>query len=195
MLNSELAAKAHDHMAQFPALTYHNWDHIERCVWHAEHTFEFAFDLAFGKAILTHDVIYDGKPQAEWRSAEWLLENDGESATNIAAARHIMKTAGHAITGDNRMVLVDLADFMYPQMTHENFYKIMMESMNLYKVKPAEITEKALDFLGTMRNQYADNTLSNVTPMERAAFLGIRTGIERAMMSYEESKKGAQRGG
>lgn len=182
-------------MDKSPALTYHNWEHVERVVWHAQHTFEFPFDLPFGKAILTHDVVYDGKPQAEWRSAEWLFENDGETATNIAATRHIMKTAGHEITDDNRMILVDLGNFMYPKMTHEDFYKVMMESMNLYKAKPAEVTEAALEFLSNMRSNFADDRLSDVTPMERVAFLGIRTGIERVMLSYEESKKGVRRGG
>ncbi len=181
-------------MDQNSALLYHNWEHIERCVWHAQHTFEFDFDLPFGKAILTHDVIYDGKPQAEWRSADWLLENDGETPTNVAAARPIMQTAGHAVTDDNRMILVDLADFMSPPMTQKNFYKIMMESVNLYGQTPAVIIDAALEFLDKMHNNYADNVLSDVSPMERIAFQAIRTGIERTMMAYEEAKKGAQRG-
>lgn len=194
LLTCELADKAREHMDQNASLTYHNWEHVERVAWHAEFTFEFPFDLAFGKAILAHDVIYDGEPHAEWRSAEWLFENDGETATNIAAARHIMKTAGHRLSADNRMILVDLGDFMFPQMTHENFYKIMMESMNLYKAKPAEIIPKSVEFLTAMRDNYADNMLATVTPMERTAFLGIRTGLERAIMAYEAAKKGADRG-
>jgi len=195
LLDCELARKAREQMERNPALTYHNWDHVTRCVWHAEHTFEFPFDLALGKAILTHDVIYDGKPQAEWRSAEWLFENDGETKTNIEAARHIMKTAGHAVTDDNRMVFCDLGDFLYPQMTHDNFYKVMMESVNLYKVPAEQITATALEFLEKMHRNYADNILATLNPPERIAFLGIRTGIERVIMFYEEAQKGAKRAG
>lgn len=193
LLTCELAAKAKTRMHN-PSLTFHNWEHIERVTWHAEHTFAFPFDVSFGKAILTHDVVYDDKPQKEWRSAEWLFEMDGETATNIAAARHIMKTDGHQVTDDNRMILSDLGNFMYPKMTHEDFYKVMMESMNLYKAKPDAIIDASLAFLSKLHDNFADNVLSNVGPMERVAFLGIRTGIERAMMSYEESEKGAKRG-
>jgi hypothetical protein len=31
--------------------------------------------------------------------------------------------------------------------------------------------------------------------MERVAFVGIRTGLERAIMAYDEALKGAKRGG
>ncbi len=194
LLTCELAGKAKEHMMQNPSLTFHNWEHIERVAWHAQYTFEFPFDVAFGKAIVAHDVVYDNKPQKEWRSAEWLFAADGETTTNITAARHIMKTDGHQITDDNRMILVDLGNFMYPRMTHEDFYKVMMESMNLYKAKPAVIIDASLAFLTKLHDNFSDDVLNNVTPMERMAFLGIRTGIERAMMSYEESSKGAQRG-
>lgn len=195
LLDCELAHKAKAHMDQFPALTYHNWDHIERCVWHAKHTFEFEFDLALGKAVLTHDVVYDDKPHKEWRSAEWLFENDGETKTNIEAVRHIMKTVGHAVTSDNRMVFLDLGDFMYPQMTNAGFYKVMMESVNLYKVPAETITDKSLEALDAIHKGYADNILSDLEPSERITFLAIRTGIERSMMSYEEARKGAKRAG
>lgn len=193
LLASDLAAKAKARMDD-PALIYHNWAHVERVAWHAQHTFEFPFDVAFGKAIVAHDVVYDAKAQKEWRSAEWLFEVDGATATNVEAARHIMKTDGHQVTDDNRMILVDLANFMYPKMTHEDFYKIMMESMNLYKVPAEVIVDTSLAFLTKLHDNFADNILTHVTPMERAAFLGIRTGIERAMMSYEDAGKGAKRG-
>jgi len=195
LLNCDLAAKAKEHMDADPARTYHNWEHVERLVWHAQYTFEYPFDLALGKAVITHDVIYDALSQKEWRSAEWLFEHDGETPTNIAAARHIMKTAGHLITNDNRMVLLDLADFMFPRMTHDNFYKVMMESMNLYKADPAQIAQGGIDALTQIRDNYADNRLVGLNPPERIAFVAIRTGLERAMMAYEESMKGAKRGG
>lgn len=195
VLECELAEKAKAYMDSNRSRLYHNWEHVCRLVFHAEHTFDFTFDLPLAKAIIAHDVIYDADPQKEWRSAEWLLDVDGGSPTNIQAVKHIMKTDGHRLSADNRMVLLDLADFMFPKNTHDNFYKVMMESMNLYGVQPDVVASKGKDVLHQLHDQYSDDRLQKLTPMERVAFVGIRTGLERAIMAYDEALKGAKRGG
>lgn len=77
--------------------TPRNWDQLlesELAAKARAHTFAYPFDLPLGKAVVTHDVVYDEHPQKEWRSAEWPFSNDEETKTNIEAAPHIMKTAG-----------------------------------------------------------------------------------------------------
>ena len=192
LLECDLAQRAKGRMAT-PALTYHNWEHVECLVWHAKHTFEYPFDLALGKAVIAHDVIYDTLPQKEWRSAEWLLDNDGHGASTIEAVRHIMKTDGHRVTDDNRMVLLDLANFMFPRSTQKDFIKIMMESANIYKAPPTEIIEKSMEFMEDLRSRFSDTELMDLPVAERLAFVGIRTGMERTILMYEESLKGAKR--
>lgn len=173
-----------------PWRTCHNWERVEQMVWHAKHTYDFPFDMKLGKAILACDVIYDAKPQRRWRSADWLFENDGQTPTNVAAARHIMR---EGVTDDNRMVLIYMAHYIYPRMTYDHFYKEMAESVNLYKEKPLVTAERKIEELTEIHNGLADNILVRLTPMERIAFIAIRTGVERAIMSYEESMKGAKR--
>lgn len=177
-----------------PGRLFHNWAHVETLVWHAQHTFQFPFDWALGKAVVAHDVIYDTRSQKEWRSAQWLMNNDTVSRTTFDAVGHIMKTDGHQISDDNRMVLLDLGNFMYPRRTHEDFYRVYMETMNLYRRPPVEIIDRSIEFMTRLRDNYVDENLVSLVPMERVAFLGIRTGIERAILMYEESRKGAQRG-
>jgi len=193
LLETPLADKAQAQMDSQPGLLFHVWDHPKNLVWHAKHTFEFPFDLALGKAVVAHDVIYDALPNKELRSAQWLLANDTQGPTTYKAFEHIMKTADHRVTDDNRMVLLDLANFMFPKATHEDFYKVFMESVNLYKVSPAVVIDAASEHLSKMHDNYADNHLSGLPVMERIAFVAIRTGIERALMLYEEAKGGAKR--
>lgn len=194
LLTCELAEKAQDRMAEQAGLSYHNWEHIEKCVWHAEHTFELPFDAALGKGILTHDVVYDKHPQKELRSAQWLMDNDTASATTFDGVKHIMKTDGHAVTDDNRMILIDLADLMDGPTTATNFFKVFMESQNIYRAPPVDVAKAAITFLTPMRDGFADNRIKDRPVWERMAFMAIRAGLDRTMIMYDQVIEGARRG-
>lgn len=183
----DLALAVRDHIKTSDAgRAYHNWGHIQQVLWHAEYTYEYPFDLALCKAILTHDVIYDAEPDKELRSAQWLMDNDTKGDSTWEAVQHIMKTVDHRITDDNRMVLCDLGDMMHPRWTANNFSKIFVESQTLYKRGPKEIAEASLEVMDKLRNQYADNKIQACTPHDRLAFYAIRAGIERCMIMYDQ---------
>ena len=118
-----------------PARHYHNWGHILRLYWHAEHTFALPYDADLDLAILAHDVIYDAAPDKEQRSIDWLTEH-AKGDVQIANA-HIAKTIEHRPSDDNRMVLLDLADLMDAKVSMENFDKIKRESIALYGIDEA----------------------------------------------------------
>jgi len=190
LLSCDLAKQARTRMSQNTDLLYHNWNHIERCVWHAYHTFGFDFDLYLGKSVLTHDVIYDGLQNAEWRSAQWLLDTDGRTAENIVAVEHIMRTAGHALSEDNRMVMLDLGDFLYPTRIYQNFHAVVNESLRLYDASYQEVLDAGQDYMTKMQQKYGDNALADLPLLDRFVFLQIRQGIESVLGLYEKARKG-----
>ena len=70
---------------------------------------------------------------------------------------------------------------------------VMMESANIYKAPPTEIIEKSMEFMEDLRSRFSDTELMDLPVAERLAFVGIRTGMERTILMYEESLKGAKR--
>ena len=154
----------------------HNWDHVLQLYHHAEHTFGLAYDPALDRSIIGHDVIYDEHPEKEKRSSEWLLEHDEMSGATENA--HIMKTATHVISDDNRMILLDLADFMFDESVLINRKKVEAESIALYGINKTTFAHANAEFLQKMLPNYAPSKLSRLPVWERDAFTRIRSGLQ-----------------
>jgi hypothetical protein len=168
-----------------PRLKYHVWQHIQRLYYHAEFTFKLPYDDQLDRAILGHDVIYDEHPLKEERSANWLLENDPKSGEEARA--HIMRTAGHKPGQDNRILLLDLADFLFKDITVINRTLLEEESMALYGISSEEFARQNADFLKKMASAYTKENLLHLPSDERRAFLLIAEGI-RFSISLSENR-------
>lgn len=168
-----------------PRRKYHNWHHVQRLYYHAEFTFNLPYDDQLDRAILGHDVIFDEHSRKEERSADWLLANDPHSGEE--ARTHIMRTAGHKPGHDNRILLLDLADFLFKDITVINRALLEEESMALYGISSSEFARQNVAFLTKMVSAYTEKDLHHLPPDERQAFLQIAEGI-RFSIAISESK-------
>ncbi len=159
-----------------PRRKYHVWDHVQQLYFHAEHTFRFEYDDQLDRAILGHDAIYDDLPEKERRSADWLMHNDPLSTQT--AYDHIMRTAGHVPGKDNRILLLDLADFIDFERTARNRALLEEESMELYGISRRDFAKANVKFLDIMASSYTPEALSGLPDWEREAFARISQGIE-----------------
>ena len=129
-------------MEKDPHRKYHNWDHVKHCLYHAAFTYKFHYDHDLAEAILCHDVIYDTKGDNEKRSVMWMLGQTGGVVSNpFTVAYHVMTTVEHRPAVDNRMILLDLANFLNTDERDETREKVIQENMLLYDM-PREAVEK-----------------------------------------------------
>lgn len=175
--HTNLAIKAQEAYQSNPNLRYHVWAHVQRLYWHAVHTYGFGYDLFLDYAILTHDVVYDEKPQKELRSAQWLATRCHEPHIEIAQT-HIMRTANPRIEDDNRMILLDLADLRAPATVIQNRALIRDESIALYAIDAPTFARANLEFFENLAPNFSDDELSHLPEWEKIAFREIRHGIE-----------------
>lgn len=92
---------------------YHSFEHVRTLYYHAE-ALGLPYDISLDRAILAHDVILDGQPRPEYRSAQWLqkhLPQPDEEAAGL-----IMSTVQHIPgNGDSRLAVLDLMNFTRPE--------------------------------------------------------------------------------
>lgn len=171
---------------------YHNWDHIEKMFFHARVTFEFNFDINLAVAILFHDAIYDNLSKKELRSAELFLELygifgplDGVDPNKVNAL--ILDTCGHnCISGDYRIIMLDLADLADPVATRINFDNIWTESFELSNMDMLSSnqvvygTQGSITFMQQLRQTVVTNKSmsSNYKDFWNKVISGIDSTIE-----------------
>lgn len=176
-----LAKAAYD---RDPRRTYHNWQHVLRLYHHAEHTFHLPYDEQLDRAILAHDVIYDHLANKELRSADWLLANDPLATQD--AHDHIMRTAGHSISTDNRIILLDLADFMEPSEIVGARTRLEKESIALYGINALTFAQANAEFLEKMARNYSPARTVELPLHEQSAFSRIQSGIFDSLQISKE---------
>ncbi len=177
ILDSDLGKKAQAAYDANPARRYHNWAHVQRIYWHAEQM-GLPYDPDLDLAILAHDVIYDALPDKEERSAQWLSAHADIDAT--AANAHIRKTITHTPSADNRMVLLDLADFQHPECAAPNLDRIAAESMALYDVTMPQFLQANIAVMKTIGDRIKDG-MGCAPATDKAAFKRICTGINSSI--------------
>lgn len=168
-----------------PRRHFHNFDHVLRRYWHAEHTLGLRYDAQLDKAILAHDVIYDDAPEKERRSAEWLVEHDG--LDNLDACRHIIATAAHEIRADNRMIILDLLDLADPKRRLTDRELIRTESIALYGIDSASFSRANASFFRSIEEAWSDTAIAARPKSERPWLLDIRAGM-RAIIEMAETE-------
>lgn len=126
-----------------PGRTYHGFGHVLRLYEHAARTFRLAYDPALDLAVLAHDALIEGSG-AEVRSSAWLLDRGElvraawsrvgppeEAFDQVLdrAGRYILATERHKPTPSTAsMVLLDLADFLDPEVSRANAASLRAEA-------------------------------------------------------------------
>ncbi len=176
LLDTPLGQRAKAVYQADPGRHYHNWNHVLRLYWHATETFDLAYDANLDMAILAHDVIYDAKPNKEERSAAWLREY-ADTATEMAES-HIRKTIDHSVTDDNRMVLLDLADFLYPEKSAANLETISKEFQALYGLTEQVFLQGNIGVMTGIHDRIKSSLPGQASDADQEMFAKVLDGIK-----------------
>ncbi|MCW3782521.1 hypothetical protein [Defluviimonas salinarum] len=157
---------------------YHAFAHPLAMYRHAAETFGFSYDRHLDRAILTHDVVHDGGPDVELRSALWLRKRldtpDPEAEAMIRA------TIDHVPGRDNRIILLDLADFMFPEVRRENTRLLAEEARLLHGWDGSAFADRSAAHLDRLEVRIRDGIPGIDSPREREWFAAIAEGIRAA---------------
>lgn len=163
---------------------YHGFSHVERLYEIAAEK-RLPYDLALDLAILTHDVIYDDKPEKERRSADWLLDFApvADSETWAKAEALVMSTADHQPGGDDRLALLDLHDFVDFERSLRSRELLVDEFAELAGLDRETFLAGNIAFLNGLAGRIEDS-LGEARPEDRDEWSAIATGI-RALAAHE----------
>lgn len=127
-IQNSLLAKAAIPLYADPRRSYHNLDHLFRMFEWAE-KLGLTYDPILDKAVWGHDSILDRKGQHELRSTHWL---EAVEPGSFKSSELILTTVDHRLrkNGDNRLILLDLADFIDPEQTRKNTACVAQEEKN-----------------------------------------------------------------
>lgn len=183
LIHTDLGAAARAQYQSDHRRHYHNWGHVMRLYYHAEHTLALPYDPDLDAAILVHDVIYDALPDKELRSADWLCAQDPELGAR--ARPHVLRTIDHMPSDDNRIAMLDLLDMCDAEVNALNFELVRLESRALYGVSDAAFAQANRAFIGAMRERFSDEVLAPLSPGDRAVYEGIRGGLSQLISLAE----------
>lgn len=147
---------------------YHNLEHVESMYQYLADTNE-PYDEALDWAILFHDIVYDEKPEKEYRSmktfAEMAERFDGctpDIWERDRVCKLIMYTHDHVVTqypGSSAIVRADLHGLTNGLTTYQNFGKIMTESMKLYNIDMVTFAENSEKFMRGLLSRVSANVI------------------------------------
>ena len=166
-------------------LHYHNWDHVVSMYQYLVDTKE-PYDEALDWAILFHDIVYDNKPEKEYRSVQlfdgMVLKYDGFSLDDSERQRVrklIMHTEKHVVStckGSSAIVRADLHGLANRLTAFRDFGKIMKESMELYGINEIEFAKSSEDFMRGLMFRVGQNVVSDVEHTD--FYVDVAHGIE-----------------
>ena len=168
---------------------YHNWEHVERCYFHALNTFNFPYDKELDWAIAFHDCVYDDKPDKELRSAQALERYRSFGGAPTKASELILSTTNHVPYPDPRMVLVDLADFMDKKTADANFEKVLRENLCLYPNVPIrEVLRQMVRYQTMLFERIKPFEVKSQENKYWRHFVMINSGISESIKSINEMR-------
>ena len=174
---TSLWSKAEDAYSVPAGRHYHNMGHVRRLYEHA-----FAFGMPYcphlDRAILAHDVIIDGKPDEVERSAAWLSMRGDNSRTARAL---ILSTQTHRPCADNRLILLDLSDFIYPDVSRRNTEALAMEAEAIKGEGCEAFVENSIRYLSCLSRVLSEGAPKISCSIERNRFARIVKGMNQVV--------------
>lgn len=145
---------------------YHGFGHPKR-MYHYAKAFALPYDLHLDRAILTHDVIQTGSDPVG-ASADW-LDAQLEAPDPIARAQ-IEKTREHRPGRDNRMILLDLGDFLYPEVRRQSTEAMYREGVEHHSMPV--VLQSSFDYLTGLRERLREG-VGDAPRADQVALLNI----------------------
>lgn len=166
-----------------PRRAYHNDSHVESMYKYLEQTNE-PYDECLDWAVLFHDIVYDEKPEKEYRSAIMFSDMKAKYSgcdLSLLDEGHvvslIMATETHAVTypSSSTIIRADLHALTSPLDTFYNFYSILNESMYLYKIDEVTFADNNIKFMGGLYDRVEKNMEKD--PEHREFYKDVLRGI------------------
>jgi predicted metal-dependent HD superfamily phosphohydrolase len=184
-----------DNFCEFQ-LSYHNLNHIERMYEYLHETNE-PYDECLDWAVLFHDIVYDEKPEKEYRSAIMFSDmKEMYSGCDLNALDEghvvalIMATHDHRVIypTSSPIIRADLDALRYPEEARKNFENILRESISLYKCDKVKAAEGSLNFMKSFINNIEKNKKSDRSNIEfwNDVIVGINYTIQWAQDIIDE---------
>lgn len=162
-------------------LEYHNWNHVLRCLEHAAFTFQFPFDQALADCILGHDVVYGTGTDNEEQSALWVLMHRKADKHSANITKMILQTVEHNPAKDNRMILVDLANFMDREESEATRELVIQENMRMRGLSRKIVAAGNAHFLIDLHDRL--EAVDEVDALDALYFEKIRHGLQLLILS------------
>jgi predicted metal-dependent HD superfamily phosphohydrolase len=134
---------------------YHNGLHV-LSMYEYLHATNEPYDECLDWAVLFHDIVYDDKPEKEYRSAVMFSDMKAKYSgcdLNLLDEGHvaslIMATEKHYVTypGWSAIIRADLHALTDPVSVVYNYISIMKESIALYKIDEKTFAENNIKFM------------------------------------------------
>lgn len=158
---------------------YHNLAHLQRMFAWAEHL-GMVYCPVLDEAVWSHDAILDPMGQNELRSKSWLLAINPQATQ---AADLVMTTVKHGPSSDNRLAMLDLADFLDDDQTQTNTKLLVEEAKRMSGADEAQINHGILGYLTGLeeriRTGVQDGGYGDDTNTFKAINHGVRKTISR----------------
>lgn len=164
-------------------LAYHNAGHVMTMYRYLEKTNE-PYNECLDWAVLFHDIVYDDKPQKEYRSALKFSEMkavykgcDLNPIDEAQVAELIMATEKHYVTYPKYSAIIraDLHALTDPVMTFYNFKSILKESMYLYEIDERTFADNNIKFMGDLYKRVEMNM--DLDSTHREFYKDVKRGI------------------
>jgi predicted metal-dependent HD superfamily phosphohydrolase len=170
--------------------SYHNWSHIVSMYQYLADTNE-PYDGALDWAILFHDIVYDDKPEKEYRSAKTFRDmqpryNGCSFSDNVweleRVCQLILQTSDHVVTnrqGGSAIIRADLHGLTSPAQTMRNFLNIMDESCALYSIDKNLFAENSEQFMTELYVRVSQNVM--LEPNHADFYKSVQRGIKQTI--------------
>lgn len=179
-LQDSLLAQAALPLYNDPRRVYHNLNHLHRMFQWAQEI-GLTYDPVLDKAIWGHDSILDRKGRHEIRSTHWL---EAVEPNSFDSNKLILTTVHHRLKrgGDNRLILLDLADFMSARQTRQNTADVLQEEKNFRPhLLDADIAKGNQVYLTHLRAGLLQDIKDDKAGVHTAHFEKIFTGLAQVV--------------
>jgi hypothetical protein len=165
---------------------YHNGWHVMDMYDYLHATNE-PYDEVLDWAVLFHDIVYDNKPEKEFRSAKLFLKMVGEysgcqldTLENARVYDLIMHTSDHvvrpSVLGSSAIIRSDIHALKDPVKVFYNYMSILDESIYLYNIDENTFAENNISFMGGLKARVEKNI--ELDTVHAKFYEGVSRGIE-----------------
>lgn len=179
--------QARSKMAEDPRRIYHTWEHILRLYGWAQE-FGLPYSRALDLAILCHDVIWDEKGDNELRSIQWMMQHLPDNDPDAGrAALYIETTITHEIGEGCELLVLDLADFLKPDLAVQMSDEVVLEHSIFFNKSAVASAQSCQSYLERLAVSFQIPDGVEIPQVLQEAVPQIRAGMNSCAKAMDSS--------